>query len=71
MIRTRREFLTGLGSLLAAPAIVHVGNLMPVKAVGDDLYKHYTSHFRWQQSLQNLDWEHSYRLLRRLFTPAT
>ena len=28
----RRSFLAGLGSLLAAPAIVHAGNLMPVKA---------------------------------------
>lgn len=33
MIHTRRKFLTGLGSLLAAPAIVHAGNLMPVKAL--------------------------------------
>ncbi len=32
MIHTRRKFLTGMGSLLAAPAIVHAGNLMPVKA---------------------------------------
>jgi hypothetical protein len=28
----RRGLLAGLGSLLAAPAIVHAGNLMPVKA---------------------------------------
>ena len=33
MIHTRRKFLTGLGSLLASPAIVHAGNLMPVKAL--------------------------------------
>ena len=33
MIHTRRKFLIGLGSLLAAPAIVHAGNLMPVKAL--------------------------------------
>ncbi len=29
----RRSFLTGLGAMLAAPAIVHAGNLMPVKAL--------------------------------------
>lgn len=29
----RRSFLTGLVSLIAAPAIVHAGNLMPVKAL--------------------------------------
>lgn len=28
----RRSFLTGLASLIATPAIVHAGNLMPVKA---------------------------------------
>lgn len=30
---SRRGFLSGLGSLLAAPAIVHAGNLMPVKLI--------------------------------------
>jgi hypothetical protein len=31
----RRKFLTGLGSLfVAAPAIVHVANIMPVRALG-------------------------------------
>lgn len=29
----RRSFIRGLGLLLAAPAIVHAGNLMPVKAI--------------------------------------
>lgn len=29
----RRSFLSGLASLIAAPAIVHAGNLMPVRAV--------------------------------------
>jgi hypothetical protein len=33
VIATRRGFLAGLGSLLAAPAIVHAGNLMPVKVM--------------------------------------
>ena len=33
-ILARRSFLAGLGSfLIAAPAIVHAGNLMPVKAI--------------------------------------
>ena len=30
---TRRGFLRGVASLLAAPAIVRVGSLMPVKAI--------------------------------------
>lgn len=29
----RRGFLTGLGAMIAAPAIVHAGNLMPVRAI--------------------------------------
>ncbi len=33
MLIGRRAFLTGLGSLLAAPAIVHAGNLMPVRSI--------------------------------------
>lgn len=33
----RRSFLTGLASLLAAPAIVHAGNLMPVKALAPSM----------------------------------
>jgi hypothetical protein len=28
----RRSFLTGLGALIAAPSIVHAGNLMPVSS---------------------------------------
>ena len=32
MITTRRSLLTGLGALLAAPAIVRASSLMPVKA---------------------------------------
>lgn len=33
MILGRRKFLAGLGAMLAAPAIVHAGNLMPIKAL--------------------------------------
>ncbi len=33
MIMNRRGILLGLASALAAPAIVHAGNLMPVKAL--------------------------------------
>lgn len=34
MLLGRRSFLTGFGAVaLAAPAIVHAGNLMPVKAL--------------------------------------
>jgi hypothetical protein len=35
MIIRRRAFLGGLLSSLAAPAIVHAGNLMPIKAAKD------------------------------------
>lgn len=33
MLIGRRGFLAGLGSMLAAPAIVHAGNLMPVRSI--------------------------------------
>lgn len=33
MLQTRRSFLTGLGSLLAAPAIVRADNLMRCRGV--------------------------------------
>ncbi len=33
MLIGRRGFLAGLASLLAAPAIVHAGNLMPVRSI--------------------------------------
>lgn len=29
----RRSFLAGLGAMLATPAIVHAGNLMPVRSI--------------------------------------
>jgi hypothetical protein len=32
-VATRRSFITGLISLVAAPAIVRAGSLMPVKAI--------------------------------------
>jgi hypothetical protein len=34
MLISRRGILGGLASMLASPAIVHAGNLMPVKVVG-------------------------------------
>ena len=34
---TRRGFIAGLASLLAAPAIVRAGNIMPVRPVPFDL----------------------------------
>lgn len=34
MTPSRRSFITGLISLVAAPAIVRVGSLMPVKVMG-------------------------------------
>lgn len=37
MILARRKFLMGLGALLAAPAIVSVANIMPVKAMPAEL----------------------------------
>ena len=33
MILERRKFLTGLASLIAAPAIVRVSSLMPVRGI--------------------------------------
>ena len=33
MLQSRRGFIRGLGLLLAAPAIVRVGSLMPVRVV--------------------------------------
>lgn len=38
MMPTRRGFLGGLISALAAPAIVHAGNLMPVRALDPILF---------------------------------
>lgn len=37
MILPRRKFLMGLGALMAAPAIVSVANIMPVKAMPAEL----------------------------------
>ena len=39
MILPRRQFLTGLASLIAAPAIVKVSSLMPIKSLKPELYK--------------------------------
>jgi hypothetical protein len=33
LITSRRSFITGLAALVAAPAIVRAGSLMPVKAI--------------------------------------
>lgn len=38
IVSTRRGFLTGMASLFAAPAIVHPGNLMPIKVLPFDPY---------------------------------
>lgn len=38
VVSTRRGFLTGMASLFAAPAIVHPGNLMPIKVLPFDPY---------------------------------
>ena len=37
MILERRKFLTGLASLIAAPAIVRVSSLMPVRGIIQDI----------------------------------
>ena len=37
MILSRRGLITGLASLVAAPAIVRASSLMPVKVWGDEL----------------------------------
>jgi len=38
IVPTRRAFLSGMASLFAAPAIVHPGNLMPIKVLPFDSY---------------------------------
>lgn len=38
MLISRRGILGGMASMLAAPAIVHAGNLMPVKVMRPDLW---------------------------------
>ena len=35
MILPRRSFLTGIGALIVAPAVVKVSSLMPVRSVED------------------------------------
>lgn len=49
----RRGFLTGLGSLLVtAPAIVHAGNLMPIKAyVNNDISLYSVRHPHWNSMI--------------------
>ena len=37
MILSRRSLITGLASLVCAPAIVRVGSIMPVKAWADTM----------------------------------
>lgn len=37
MLVNRRGILLGLGSILAAPAVVHAQNLMPIKALEPSL----------------------------------
>ena len=56
----RRGFITGLISLVAAPAIVRVSSLMPVRQMiepefGVDWEK-YTSTFIWRTSLPATKW---------------
>ena len=38
IVPTRRAFLSGMASLFAAPAIVHPGNLMPIKVLPFESY---------------------------------
>jgi len=38
IVPTRRGFLSGMASLFAAPAIVHPGNLMPIKVLPFESY---------------------------------
>jgi DNA-binding sugar fermentation-stimulating protein len=57
---SRRGIIGGLASMLAAPAIVHYGNLMPVKA-GD-----------WTRFGPSLELDPEFmRLLREAFNDAT
>jgi hypothetical protein len=63
---SRRGFITGLVSLIAAPAIVRVANIMPVRSIivpgFDSSFEAYTSLFQWQLDLVVEDWRYTVRL---------
>ena len=42
----RRSFITGLISLVAAPAIVRAGSLMPVKVIGPTMIEFHLPDFK-------------------------
>ena len=47
MIIQRRSFIAGLGSLIAAPAIVRAASLMPVRAIMVDAVENITGAELW------------------------
>lgn len=57
METSRRSFITGLVSFIAAPAIVRAGSLMPVKAIPPE-YESFTSYFGWDRDYVAHDWRH-------------
>jgi hypothetical protein len=59
---SRRSFITGLVSFVAAPAIVRVGSLMPVKVIGLDFGRSPAMH---ALDLMKIDF------VRRLASPPT
>lgn len=48
---SRRGFITGLISLVAAPAIVRAGSLMPVKAIIITPYEHWITRISRERAL--------------------
>ena len=73
LILPRRKFLLGLGALVAAPAVIRVARLMPVRPFDDvrnivfdaygNRYEEYTSWFRYQESLIPADWKWASRII--------
>lgn len=38
--QSRRSFISGIGAIIAAPAIVRASSLMPIKALDDGTWRH-------------------------------
>lgn len=49
MTSSRRQFLTGLSTLIAAPAIIKVAGIMPVKAMEPTIVRIGLPHATWRE----------------------
>lgn len=76
MILPRRSFITGLVSLIAAPAIVRAGSLMPVKSMYtkvtritldysdmDPRWKLFSHQYNWNLQVVASDWQTISRII--------